>query len=129
MPDHVHLALVPKSLTDGSVFISKILQMIKGTSAHLINRALGRRGPVWQQESLERALRQEEDVYQKLDYMLEKSGAGWVGEESTGLSVDLAEGGWARKDPPQRKVSMNMGGHPRKRGFAPTGENLPSLHR
>jgi len=71
MPDHVHLALVPKSLTDGSVFISKILQTIKDTSAHLINRALGRRGPVWQQESFERALRQEEDVYQKLDYMLE----------------------------------------------------------
>jgi putative transposase len=30
-----------------------------------------RRGTVWQQESFDRALRREEDVDQKIDYMLE----------------------------------------------------------
>jgi len=71
MPDHVHLALVPKVVADGTVCITKIMQVIKGTSAHWINRELGRHGPVWQQESFERALRREEDVEQKIDYMLE----------------------------------------------------------
>jgi REP element-mobilizing transposase RayT len=71
MPDHVHLALVPKALPDGTVPVPKVLQVVKGASAHRINRELGRRGAVWQQESFERALRREEDLDQKIDYMLE----------------------------------------------------------
>jgi REP element-mobilizing transposase RayT len=71
MPNHVHLALVPKALTDGTVFVSKILQTIKGASAHRINRELGPHGSVCQQESFDRALRREGDVGQKIDYMLE----------------------------------------------------------
>jgi putative transposase len=80
MPDHVHLALVPKALSDGTVSIAKILQAVKGASAHRIHRELVRRGPVWQQESFDRALRREEDVDQKIDYMLENPvRAGLVG--------------------------------------------------
>ena len=80
MPDHVHLALAPKAQPDGTVSVPKIMQVIKGTSAHRINRALGRHGCVWQQESFDRALRREEDVDQKIDYMLENPvRAGLVG--------------------------------------------------
>ena len=71
MPDHVHLALVPMALPYGTASIAKIMQVVKGASAHPINRELGRRGPVWQQESFDRALRLEEGVDQKIDYMLE----------------------------------------------------------
>jgi hypothetical protein len=49
------------------------MQVIKGTSAHRINRELGRRGIVWQQESFDRALRREEDVDRKIEYMLENA--------------------------------------------------------
>ncbi len=71
MPDHVHIALVPNALPDGTVSVAKIMQVIKGASAHCINRDFGRRGPVWQQESFDRALRRQEDVDLKNDYMLE----------------------------------------------------------
>jgi putative transposase len=70
MPDHTHLALVPRCQSDRTVSIAEIMQAIKGTSAHKINREFGRRGPVWQQESFDRALRQEQQVDQKIDYML-----------------------------------------------------------
>jgi len=71
MPDHVHLALVPVSTPDGTVSLPEILQVIKGTSSHRINRELGHRGAVWQQESFDRALRHEEQYEDKLLYMLE----------------------------------------------------------
>jgi len=70
MPDHVHLALVPKPLPDGTVCVPKIMQVIKSASANRMTRELGRRGAVWQQESFDRALRREEDLDQKIDYML-----------------------------------------------------------
>lgn len=71
MPDHVHLALNPLADSKGPICIPRIMQAIKGTSAHRINRELGHKGPVWQQESFDRALRCEEQLDNKLDYMLE----------------------------------------------------------
>jgi putative transposase len=71
MPDHVHLALVPVCDSQGSVPVAEIMQGIKGASAHRINRLLNRRGRVWQEESFDRALRKEEQVQEKLFYMLE----------------------------------------------------------
>jgi putative transposase len=47
------------------------MQAIKGTSSHRINRELGHKGPVWQQESFDRALRKEEQMDEKLIYILE----------------------------------------------------------
>ena len=71
MPDHVHIALIPSMTTDGSVPIASIMQAIKGTSSHRINRELGHQGMVWQQETFDRALRKEEHMDEKLIYMLE----------------------------------------------------------
>jgi len=54
MPDHVHMIFVP--LVDKErpevVALATITQAIKGASAHRINRSLGRKGAVWQDESL-----------------------------------------------------------------------------
>jgi len=47
------------------------MQAIKGASAHRINKLLNRRGKVWQEESFDRALREEEQFTEKLYYMLE----------------------------------------------------------
>ena len=70
MPDHVHVALNPLGDMDGQVSLPEILQAIKSTSSHRINKELGHRGTVWQQESFDRALRQEEQLGDKIEYML-----------------------------------------------------------
>jgi REP element-mobilizing transposase RayT len=71
MADHVHLALTPMHPTEGAVPLPEILQAIKSASAHRINKALGRHGKVWQEESFDCALRKEEHFEAKLWYMLE----------------------------------------------------------
>ncbi len=50
--------------------MAEIMQTLKGTSAHGINRLLRRRGKVWQEESFDRALRKEEQVQEKIYYMV-----------------------------------------------------------
>jgi putative transposase len=79
MPDHVHLILTPFYDADGPISLMEILQAIKGASAHRINRLLQRRGPVWESESFDRALRREENIDAKIDYLIGNPvGAGLV---------------------------------------------------
>jgi REP element-mobilizing transposase RayT len=70
MPDHVHLALSPMSREEQEVSIPEIMQAIKSTSAHRINRYLGRKGRVWQDESFDRAARSVENLRGKIEYMM-----------------------------------------------------------
>jgi putative transposase len=70
MPDHIHLALTPKWDERGPVSIQEIMQEIKSVSAHRINKETGHVGRVWQQESFDRALRQEENLAAKIRYMV-----------------------------------------------------------
>jgi putative transposase len=70
MPDHVHLILTPLMDEKGEISIPEIMQAIKSTSAHLINRYLGRKGRVWQEESFDRAMRQVENFQGKIEYIL-----------------------------------------------------------
>ncbi|MGI8605341.1 MAG: alanine--tRNA ligase [Verrucomicrobiales bacterium] len=75
MPDHVHLLFEPQikdNADEGNpVFwsLSEILQGIKSTSAHAINKARGRKGPVWEKESLDRMIRSESDLEEKFRYI------------------------------------------------------------
>jgi len=70
MPDHVHLVLSPLSDEHAPISIAEIMQAIKGASAHRINHALGRKGKVWDEESFDRALRNEEGIMDKVEYIL-----------------------------------------------------------
>jgi putative transposase len=70
MPDHVHMVFTPLSDENGFFSVADIMQAIKGASAHRINRALGGKGTIWQQESFDRVLRREERIADKLDYIL-----------------------------------------------------------
>lgn len=70
MPDHVHVLLDPLCDEDGPISIPEVMQAIKSTSAHRINKALDRKGAVWQQESFDRALRQEESIDAAVEYMM-----------------------------------------------------------
>jgi REP element-mobilizing transposase RayT len=70
MPDHAHLLLTPLRELDGSAYsLVEILQGIKSASAHSLNRALGRSGPVWQEESFDHVLRSVESFEEKVEYI------------------------------------------------------------
>lgn len=73
MPDHVHMIFTPLIDNEKSeVFsLARITKAIKGTSAHLINRQLGRTGRVWQEESFDRVLRVSERLDEKITYILD----------------------------------------------------------
>jgi REP element-mobilizing transposase RayT len=70
MPDHVHLLLTPLEDGNGAVSIPEITQAIKSTSAHRINKFLGRKGRIRQAESFDRAMREVENARGKIEYML-----------------------------------------------------------
>ena len=66
MPDHVHTILSPNDKRT----ISDVMKGIKGVSSLEINRLRGRHGALWQGESWDRVLRDEEELQEKLNYML-----------------------------------------------------------
>ncbi len=72
MPDNVHMIFTPLvDIERSEVFcLARITKAIKGTSAHLINRQLGRPGRVWQEESFDRVLRVSEKLDEKIVYIL-----------------------------------------------------------
>ena len=70
MPEHVHMLFTP--ITDfygGGFTLVEILNGIKGASAHTINKALRRSGPVWQDESFDHVLRSAESLEAKTRYI------------------------------------------------------------
>ena len=71
MPDHVHLICLALRDDNGSISIPEIIRTIKGESAHRINKALGRTGRVWQDESFDHILRGDESLKKKAEYVLE----------------------------------------------------------
>ena len=71
MPDHVHLIFTPLYDGDSLRSVAEIMQGIKSTSAHKINRLLSRSGQMWQRESFDRVLRREESIRAKVEYMVQ----------------------------------------------------------
>jgi REP element-mobilizing transposase RayT len=71
MPDHVHLICLPQRDEEGEISIPEITRTIKSESAHRINKALGRTGRVWQDESFDHLLRGDESLRKKALYILE----------------------------------------------------------
>ena len=72
MPDHVHILYSPEQDSDGDRYTkTEIVGTIKSVSAHSINKALARKGPVWQDESFDHVIRREESLEAKADYICE----------------------------------------------------------
>jgi REP element-mobilizing transposase RayT len=70
MPDHVHMVFTPLRDEDGCTYgLSEIMQGIKGASVRSINKTLGRKGQVWQDESFDHVLRSDESVRAKVEYI------------------------------------------------------------
>lgn len=70
MPDHVHLVFTPLSDNDGPISLPEIFQKVKSESAHRINKHLGRKGRVWQDESFDHVLRREQSISDKVEYVM-----------------------------------------------------------
>jgi len=69
MPSHVHLLFTPLENDHAQPFsLAEIMKGIKGSSAYKINRLLGRRGQLWQDESFDRIMRSREFAI-KFDYI------------------------------------------------------------
>jgi putative transposase len=65
MPNHCHLLIRPLQDWD----LESILQGIKGTVARSVNRFIGGSGSIWQQESYDRIVRDEEHLWQIIQYI------------------------------------------------------------
>ena len=94
MPDHVHVVLCPHSTTS----LSDVLKGIKGVTARKLNRVSGTKGRVWQDESFDRIVRDNDELLEKLQYMLNNP-----------LKYGLAEDpfqyeGWYMKEVTDRNV-------------------------
>jgi len=114
MPDHVHLLFEPQIRTEGqngeSVFwsLSDILKGVKSASAHRINKAAGKNGPVWEKESFDRLIRSEADLHEKFRYicrnpwesrMVESSeDYPWLWTPETAVEVHYSERRLSRND-------------------------------
>ena len=72
MPDHVHLIFTPFIDYEAMEVCSlaRIMDAIKGASAHRINKMLHRKGRVWQTESFDHVLRSSENLDAKIEYLL-----------------------------------------------------------
>jgi REP element-mobilizing transposase RayT len=73
MPDHAHAILKPIVQDDGATSLSDILQGVKSWSAHEMNRVLRRKGPLWQDETHNRILRDEAEYREKANYILQNA--------------------------------------------------------
>lgn len=67
MPNHVHAILRP--LLPGTHPLERILQSWKRHTAREINVELGLEGTLWQEESFDRIIRDEEHVYRAIQYI------------------------------------------------------------
>jgi hypothetical protein len=91
--------------------LAEIMDAIKGVSAHKINKALGRKGRVWQPESFDHVLRSSENLDAKIEYVLQNP-------VRQGLSRDWNTYPWVWRKPfvnPFGPLSL----HKEKRSCAP----------
>lgn len=67
MPNHVHAIMRP--LAPAQFPLEKLLQSVKRDSSAGINKALERSGTLWQDESYDRIIRDEEHLYRCIQYI------------------------------------------------------------
>ena len=64
--DHIHIILRPNE----NIRLSRIMQGIKGASAREINKIRNCTGALWQSESFDRIIRNDEELLEKANYIL-----------------------------------------------------------
>ena len=70
MPDHVHILLRPREKTPQSFFaLPEIMRAVKGVAARKINEMKKGTGEIWQKESFDRIMRDEDEWREKYEYI------------------------------------------------------------
>jgi REP element-mobilizing transposase RayT len=94
MPDHVHMIFTPLVNQQAMEIYSlaEIMNAIKGTSAHRINKILLRKGRVWQPESFDHVVRSSQNLDAKIEYLVQNP-------VRLGLVRESAEYPWLWKKP------------------------------
>jgi putative transposase len=71
MPTHVHIILLPLEESQGRFFsLAQIMHSIKSYSANKIQRTLGKNGNIWFDENYDRVIRDDNDFYEKMNYIM-----------------------------------------------------------
>jgi REP element-mobilizing transposase RayT len=73
MNDHVHVVVVPNT----GYGLTAIVQSWKSYTTNAIQRGFGRKGRVWQREYFDRVIRDEEELSNRLAYILGNPGKRW----------------------------------------------------
>jgi len=106
MPDRVHLLFEPQPKADDAtsqtVFwsLTEILQGIKSSTVHRINRLRRTRGPVWDRETFDRVIRSASDLREKFSYICAnpwKSGVAEQNEDYRWLWTQDSSSAWVPK--------------------------------
>lgn len=72
MPNHIHwvIELLANDEDGNTVYLQDILQSVKRHTANRINKQEGRTGSLWQKESFDTTIRDEEHLYNAIEYTL-----------------------------------------------------------
>jgi REP element-mobilizing transposase RayT len=71
MPDHMHIVLQPLEKSPNSFYsLAEILHSVKSYSANKVNQVLGRTGPLWRDENFDRIVRDEHELQEKMEYVM-----------------------------------------------------------
>ena len=73
MSTHAHLLFTPLLDGDEPLRLAKIMNGIKGASSHSVNKLLGRKGHLWQDESHDRMVRSPEEFNRWILYIQENA--------------------------------------------------------
>ncbi len=94
MPNHVHAIVRPLECDTDP--LERILQSRKRQTSHEINRLLGLSGTLWQEESFDRIIRDEEHLYRVIQYIGSNPGrAGLVhGQCPLWIRPEWTQCGW-----------------------------------
>jgi putative transposase len=65
MPNHVHLTIQPFAKHE----LEDILESLKGFVSRHVNKVLGRSGKLWEEESYDRIIRDEEHLFRTIQYI------------------------------------------------------------
>jgi REP element-mobilizing transposase RayT len=65
MPNHVHVVMKPL----GSFELEDVLEQVKRFVSRKVNTTLGRTGVLWEEESYDRIIRDEEHLYRVVQYI------------------------------------------------------------
>jgi len=95
MPNHVHVLIIPLRDSEGNDFqVARITYGWKRYTANQINKLIGRKGSLWQKESYDHLVRNEKELMNILNYIIQnpvKAGlvSSWQNWPGTWVSEDF----------------------------------------